>query len=221
MPPPPDRPGQERPRRDFAAEELAERQVTNAYIQFRRGLIAEAEAATRGILSDRPADPGAWELLGDIHASRGELKEASESYQAALKLAPGRVAAETKFGRTTLALAERKRQEQIGVAYASSKTSLIRHGRGQEERRSGAWMAVGSALFPGLGQLLGGQTIKGAIIIGIYLIGLGCLALQSHGAKQFYVSTEFWVISAILTLDWVYAVADAAVTSSAKNSQSS
>ncbi len=130
------------PKRDFAAEEEAGRRLTNAHIQFRRGLTAEAETATRAILAERPADAGALELLGDIEAARGDFAAACASYQAALQTEPGRASAEAKFAKATLRQAEQQRQEKMGVAYAAADASLMRSGdAGKRGALAGVWSA--------------------------------------------------------------------------------
>lgn len=211
-PPDPVRLTHKPPKRDFAAEEEAGRRLTNAHIQLRRGQAAEAEASVRAILAEHPQDPGAYELLGDIQTGRSEWDAASESYRAALKSDPTRAAAEAKFAKLTLRRAETARQEKLGVAYAAADTGMVRRENGSR----GGWPVIlGSALCPGLGQVVQGQTLKGAILIGIFVLGLGLLALLPHGATlQSYLSPGFWIINAILTGDWIYSVYDAALASS-------
>ena len=222
MPAPPERPARPSPvRRDYVAEEAAGRQLTNAHIQFRRGLTAEAETAARAILAVRPADAAAWELMGDIAASRGDFVAACASYQTALRAEPGRTSAESKFGRATLRGAEQQRQEKLGVAYAASDTSLVRSSGGADGRRSALWSALGSALCPGLGQIVGGQVKKGAILVGIYLLGLCLLAVLPHGiGRHTEISPGFWVVSALLTAEWIYAVLDSTFASSPNSTAS-
>lgn len=210
------RPESQRPRRDYAAEEEAGRQLTNAHIQFRRGLTADSEAAARSILAVRPGDAGAWELLGDIQAARSDFASACEAFQTALKFEPGRASAESKFGQATLRRAERQRKEKLGVAYAASATSLVRQAGGQEGRRNARWSVFGSVLCPGLGQIVSGQVKKGAVLIGIFLVGLGLLAILPHGIRRTDYSPGFWIVSALLTAEWVYAIADAALAAPPK-----
>lgn len=211
------------PRRDYAAEEEAGRKLTNAHIQMRRGLITEAEAATRALLAERPADAGALELLGDILVTRSDFAGAGAAYQAALKSEPGRASAEAKFGRATLRSAERQREQKLGVAYAASDTSLVRGGA--EGKRGAAWSVFGSALCPGLGQIVGGQVTKGIVLIGVFLLGLGLMAILPHGAGNreggTYFSPAFWIVSAVLAADWIYAVADAALSAPSKDNSPS
>ncbi|HEY5316060.1 MAG TPA: hypothetical protein VIK18_26265, partial [Pirellulales bacterium] len=199
-------------KRDFAAEEEAGRRLTNAHIQLRRGLTAEAEASVRAILAEHPHDAGAYELLGDIQTARDDWEAAGVSYQSALHYEPGRVSAEAKFGKATMRRAERQRQETLGVAYAATETAMVRRENGSR----GAWPVIlGSALCPGLGQVVQGQTLKGAILIGIFLLGLGLLTVLSRGESgRTFFGPAFWIVNAVLTADWIYAVADAAQASS-------
>jgi len=202
------------PKRDYAAEEEAGRRLTNAHIQLRRGLTAEAEASVRAILAERAGDAAAHELLGDVLAARGEWAAAAAAYQTALTHEPGRASAETKFGKATLRRAEQERQEKLGVAYAATETAMVRRERGTR----GAWPVIlGSLVCPGLGQVVQGQTVKGGILIGIFLLGLLLLALLPHGGSgRSYFGPAFWLVSALLTGDWLYAVADAAQAASHK-----
>lgn len=200
-----------RPRRDYAAEEEAGRRLTNAHILLKRGQAAEAEAAVRAILAERPADAAAAELLGDVLAARSEWESAAAAYQDALRLEPGRVSAETKFGTATLRRAEGERRAKLGVAYAATDASMVRRQGGSR----GGWpIILGSAICPGLGQVVQGQTVKGAVLIGVFLLGLLLLALLPHERSgRSYFGPLFWVVTALLAADWLYAVADAAQAS--------
>jgi len=212
-PPKPPRPVPPRPpRRDYAAEEEAGRRLTNAHILLRRGQAAEAEASVRAILAERAGDAGAHELLGDVLATRGDWDAATAAYQAALEREPGRTSAEAKFGKATLRRAEQQRQEKLGVAYAATETAMVRREGGSR----GAWPVIlGSALCPGLGQVVQGQTVKGSILIGIFLMGLVLLSqLPRWEASGSYFGPAFWFVAVLLAGDWLYAVADAALVSS-------
>jgi tetratricopeptide (TPR) repeat protein len=208
--PVPPRPASPRPKRDFAAEEEAERRLNAARIQIRRGLVPEAETAVKAILAERPTDAGAWELLGDIAETHGDWDAAVAAYQSAVTHEPGRASAEAKIGKAVLRRAEQQRQKSMGVAYAATDTSLVRRTGGE---RSGLWIIVGSAVCPGLGQIVQGQTVKGAVLIGIFLLGIILLTLV-HGSGRSYFSPAFWVVCILLAGDWLYAVADASAASS-------
>ena len=202
------------PKRDYAAEEEAGRRLTNAHIQLRRGLTSEAEASVQAILAERAGDAAAHELLGDVFGAREDWSAAASAYQTALTHEPGRASAETKFGKATLRRAERERQEKLGVAYAATDAVMVRREGGSR----GAWpIILGSLICPGLGQVVQGQIVKGAILIGIFLLGLLLLALLPHGGSgRSYFGPAFWVVSALMTGDWLYAVADSIQASSRK-----
>jgi hypothetical protein len=212
-PPDPSRPGPPRPaprpRRDFAAEEAAERRLADIRLQLRRGQTAEAEAGARALLAERPGDAPAHEMLGDVLAARGDDEGAGAAYRQALAHEPGRASAEGKFATLTLARAERQRRQTLGVSYAAADTALVR----REGGGRGAWVpVVGSLLCPGLGQIAQGQYVKGAVLLGVLVLGLGLLAALEHGASgRSFFGPAFWVVAALLAADWVYAVADAAL----------
>ena len=202
------------PKRDYAAEEEAGRRLTNAHIQLRRGLTAEAESSVQAILAERAGDAAAHELLGDIFGAREDWAAAASAYQTALTHEPGRASAETKFGKATLRRAERERQEKLGVAYAATDAAMVRREGGSR----GAWpIILGSVICPGLGQVVQGQIVKGGILIGIFLLGLLLLALLPHGGSgRSYFGPAFWLVTALMTGDWLYAVADSVQASSRK-----
>lgn len=195
-----------RPKRDYAAEEEWSRRVTAANIQFRRGLLSEAEAAAKLLLAEKPSDAGTRELLGDIAESRGDWDGAIASYRATLAAEPGRATAEAKIGKAVLRQAEQHRKETLGVAYAATDASLMRRTTGE---RSGWLVVAGSMVCPGLGQLVQGQITKGTILIGLFLLGV-VLLTQVHGTGHGYFTPAFWIVLVLLAADWIYAVADAA-----------
>ena len=205
------RPLPPRPKRDYAAEEEAGRRLTAAHIQLRRGLVSEAETAAQALLANNPKDAGASELLGDIEETRGNWAAAIAAYQAALESEPGRATAEAKIGKAVLRRAETARQETLGVAYAATDTSLVRRSGGE---RSGWLVIAGSAICPGLGQIVQGQTVKGAVLVGIFLLGIILITHLPTGSGRSYFSPMFWLVTLLLAGDWLYAVADASATSS-------
>lgn len=193
------------PTRDYAAEEEYNRRVTAANIQFRRGNVSEAETAAKALLAEKPGDAAVSELLGDIAETRGDWDTAIASYQAALGAEPGRATAEAKIGRAVLRRAEQQRQKTLGVAYAATDASLMRRSGGE---RSGWLVVAGSALCPGLGQIVQGQTVKGGVMAGVFLLGV-VLLTQVHGTGHAYFTPAFWAVLVLLAADWIYAVADA------------
>ncbi len=207
--PPPPRPLPSRPaRRDYAAEEEAGRRLMNAQFLLRRGQATEAEAEARAILAERPGDAAAHELLGDILAARGDEAGAAASYGAAQKSEPGRASAEAKFAKIALRQAETRQRAKMGVAYAASDTALVRGGV------RGAWLVIiGSGICPGLGQIVRGQYVKGGLMLGGQLLGLLLLAGLAHDRPgRSYFGPGFWIVTALMTGGWIYAVVDAAIT---------
>jgi hypothetical protein len=212
-----------------ADDEDAERLLTRANIQLRRGLTAEAEAAVHSLLGKRPKDAGAWELLADIRLSRGDLPGAQQALKTSLEAQPGRATAEMKLGRAALQASERERMQTMGMAYAASDASLVRFGGGSG--RGGQWAALGSALIPGLGQGVNGEVVKGIVVASVYFLSLLLLALLpdtqnllhsvagvaagGHGrrggsAAGGGVSAVSVLLFLVMTAAWVYGIVDAA-----------
>ncbi len=218
MPPsPPEPPRRPVPPRDFAQEEQAARLLTVANIQFRRGQTAEAEKSVGELLQARPNDAAALELLADIKLARNDFDGATEFLKRALEAEPGRATAEAKLARAALRRTERERIKTMGVAYAASDASLMRLSEGG--RKSGQWAALGSAFIPGLGQYVNGEPVKGIILAVVYFLGLLLLSqafvptLHTLRGGLPPLSGLSWVLIIVLTVDWVYAIADAALAS--------
>ena len=190
----------------FVAAEAARRQLTAANIALRRGQLAEAQRAIQDALEYLPDDPAALEMQGDVCLARGDFDGAAAAYRTALDREPGRATAENKLARATLRRSEDQRRSTLGVAYASEDRALMRGGA-EEDRGRQTRLAVLSGLLPGLGQLVGGEFVKGAILLIVY--GLGCALLAVAGVRP-PLSAGTWLSIAILTADWIYAVVDAA-----------
>lgn len=210
-------------------EAEAERLLTRANIQLRRGLTADAEAAVHSLLAARPQDAGAWELLADIRLARNDLPGAQEALKKSLAAQPGRATAEIKLGRTVLQASERERMQTLGMAYAASGASLVR--LGGSGGRGAQWAAVGSALIPGLGQYVNGEVVKAIVVAGVYFVSLLLLALlpdtqnllhsvagvfaggrARHGgqASGGGASVLVGLLALVMTADWLYGIVDAA-----------
>ncbi len=212
-----------------ADDDEAERLLTRANIQLRRGLTAEAEAAVHSLLAKRPQDAGAWELLADIRLSRGDLPGAQQALRSSLQSQPGRATAELKLGRAVLQASERERMQTLGMAYAASDASLIRFDGGGG--RGALWAAVGSALIPGLGQGVNGEVVKGIVVASVYFLSLLLLSLlpdthtllhsiagmaaggragRGGSARGGGVSILAGLLFLLMTAAWVYGIVDAA-----------
>ncbi len=233
-PPPPRRPSPRTmprvPARDFAQDEQIGRLLTVASIQLRRGQTAEAEAAVQEILQTRPTDAAALELLADIRLSRNDFDGAQAALQEALVTEPGRATAEAKLGRTALRRTEQQRIGSLGVAYAASDTALMRLAGGS--RRSSQWATFASAMIPGLGQYVNGETVKGVVLAAVYFLAMAALTLLpdaqglAHQISMLFVPSVHagravsapvgpaaWFLLFLLFGVWLYAVVDAALAS--------
>lgn len=231
LPPPAGPPGRPLtpPAGRSADDEEAERLLTRANIQLRRGLTSEAEAAVHSLLAKRPKDAGAWELLADIRLLRGDLPGTQQALRTSLGAQPGRATAEMKLGRAVLQASERERMQTMGMAYAASDASLVRFGGGGG--RGAQWAAVGSALIPGLGQYVNGEVIKGIVVAAVYFLSLLLLSLLPDTQNLLHsiagvaagghsrrggpaagsgVSFLAVLLFLLMTAAWVYGIVDAA-----------
>ena len=230
MPSPPDPLPQDRgPGGRFQEEEEARRLLTTANILLRRGQTAEAERAAQEALGKRPADAGAHELLGDIRLAQGAFDDARAAYKEALTREPGRATAEAKLARAILRQSEDQRRASLGVAYAASGASLM-GSAGEDDRGRRTRQAVFTALLPGLGQIIGGEFVKGGIIAGVYCLGWLLFSLTAGRSTLTALGQPARLnIGALgglplfalllLTADWLYAVVDSAVLSGRKHSK--
>lgn len=222
MPSPPEPTGPRPPAapRNYLAEEEARRRLSAAHMSLRRGQTQEAERAVQETLAQLPDDAGAHELLGDIRLAQGRVADALASYRTALEKEPGRPTAEARLARATLQQSVTQRRETLGVAYAASDTSLMRHG-GEDDPKRRSRLAVFSAVLPGLGQIIGGEFLKGGIIAGVYALGWLLFSMTADRSSFTALSQALrfnfgalggWPLLALLllTLDWIYAVVDAA-----------
>ncbi len=190
----------------YLAAEEARRRLTNAHLALKRGQLGEAERAVQEALTRDPNDAAALEMLGDVRLARSDFDGAASAFRDALTREPGRATAENKLARASLRRSEDRRRQSIGVAYASEGRSLMGSG-GEEDQGRRTRLAVLSAVLPGLGQIIGGAFVKGVVLLLVY--GLGCLLLSVSGLRP-PLSVGAWLALAILTLDWLFAVVDAA-----------
>jgi len=85
-----------------------EQWLRQAHVHRMRGQWAQSEALCRRALEVSPDDAMGRELMGDLLAERGDLKEAAEQYQAAQDKQP-KPALEEKIGRMAVLLEEQER----------------------------------------------------------------------------------------------------------------
>ena len=220
MPSPPEPAGPRPQARSYLAEEEARRLLTTANVHLRRGQTAEAERIARDALTKIPEDAGAHEMLGDVLLAQGAGDGARDAYRAALKIEPGRASAEAKLARAILRQSEDRRRQSLGVAYAASDAALMRSS-GEDDPRRRTREAVLSAFLPGLGQIMGGQYVKGGILLAVYFLSLLLMSASADRStlvtlgqvirfKFASLNSLTLILLAVSTLDWLYAVVDAA-----------
>jgi hypothetical protein len=116
-----------------------------------------------------PQSAQAYELRGDLLASEGDTAGATAAYESALRCEQGRVTAESKLARLTLRQTEQSRRAELGVAYAGAETPSFAASN-PDTGRTFIKALIASAIFPGLGQIVQGEFIKGLIIAGATVI---------------------------------------------------
>ena len=200
--------------RNYLAEQEARQLLTAAHVHLRRGQMAEAERVAQDARTKLPEDAEVEELLGDIQLAQDKFDDAQTAYRAALAKEPGRASAEAKLARATLRQSETQRKAKIGVAYAASGAALMRGG-GEDDPGRRTRQAIASAFLPGLGQIMSGAYLKGGIIAGVYVLGWLLFSLTADrstltGLGHAALGGLPLCALALLTLDWVYAVVDAA-----------
>ncbi|MCW3061859.1 MAG: hypothetical protein JWQ02_3680 [Capsulimonas sp.] len=193
-----------------------EQKLTAAGINLRRGRAEEARQGVNEVLTALPRYAPAHEILGDIEAYLGKYTEACSAYRTALKIEPGRPTAELKLGRTALRATEAAGGFQ--TLQETSSAPLARTGN--------SIAAFASAVLPGLGQIMQGAYIKGAVLMGVYCL-VNLLILMLPDTKNILQDVSsmlapkhaaggatpigglFWFLAFVSTVDWLFAVIDA------------
>lgn len=192
------------------ASERAAPLLREAHLLKMRGKIVEAEMKCREALLLEPEDATGLEMLGDLLAEKGSLKEAAATYRQALERAPGRVVLEEKYARAALALGEQQHQR------AMAQMLLDNPRMASSERRPRPLLAfLLSALWPGLGQLYNEEYAKGLAMaagaLAAILLGgdsLVRLLFAATGSRVAPSSMES-VFGVIFLLLWLASVVDA------------
>ncbi|HEX5323180.1 MAG TPA: hypothetical protein VFW40_05285 [Capsulimonadaceae bacterium] len=195
--------------------EEAQKFVRDANLLRMRGQFVPAVQAMQSAIRLAPNDPEAVELLGDIQKQAGRLQDALAAYTRAAELqsAPGRRATiEAKMARIVL----ERDKAAIGQL---QHTSL---GQGNV-----LTTVVLSAVVPGLGQILAGQTWRGAIILATWAITLIIVLLlpqtkivfdglfsELRGGPPAPAGDALKVLAVLLVnvAIWIFAMIDAAAT---------
>jgi tetratricopeptide (TPR) repeat protein len=197
------------------ANEEAQKYFREANLLRMRGQVGAAEQALRKAVELAPNDPEAFELLGDMQKQAGRTGDALTSFTRASELqrdAGRRAALEAKMARLVL---ERNRTaiSQIGQSSLGQGNIL-------------AVVAL-SVVVPGLGQILAGRAVRGAIILAAWAISLIVIFVLSQtrvvidGLSQEFRGgppapmNDALVVLLLLVTNvaiWIFAMVDAAVS---------
>jgi len=145
-----------------------------------RGDFVAMEKACRDVIALTGEDGEIVELLGDALHGQGKGAEARDCYQKAGELQPGRASAEIKYARLVLELAEAERVIQANLMELENPGAHVR------AKRHAAGSSILSILFPGLGQLVNGEYIKGGILLGVFVVSLTIIALQTDQLARLF-----------------------------------
>ncbi|MGV3617167.1 MAG: hypothetical protein ACO1SV_17715 [Fimbriimonas sp.] len=129
-----------------------------------------------------PGSPTVLEALGDDLAERRKMAEACEVYKRAVALDPKNVGLERKYGEAVLAVQMAGSLDDQMRRNLSDSAFLTR----EDQIASLPVAIILSAVIPGAGHLVLGQTAKGgAILAGWILCGIWLLSMFGELAKLF------------------------------------
>lgn len=153
-----------------------------------------------------PSDLDARELAADILWALGKTSLASSEYKAIYDKDNTRIIAEKKYAKTVLALYDKKLKEQ-------SIDNLLSGKKKENKQHMSVSNYITALILPGLPQILSGETIKGIIILTIYIL-LTVITLATINIKQITPNTMFndpktWCLFIII----IYGLIDIAITS--------
>jgi len=133
----------------------------------RRGEKQAADKVIEEMIAIAPDSPMVLKVQGDQYISRGQRSKASECYKKAFELDPTDKEAETKFAESLI----------VGADLEAFVPSAF------ESQATGKTASILSALLPGLGQIVTGQTQKGIAFLAIYIVAVGALFAIPNGIK--------------------------------------
>jgi len=156
---------------DVKIQAERDRLLSDANVARLRGDFQAMEAFCRKVIGLTGEDAVIVELLGDALHGQGKIAEARDCFHKSAELQPGRASTEIKYARAVLELADSERQLRTVME------DLEHPGTGYRQKRRVAGSALLSIIFPGLGQLMSGEYVKGGIVLGTFLISLLGIAL--------------------------------------------
>jgi tetratricopeptide (TPR) repeat protein len=143
-----------------------EQLLREAHVYRMRGQTGAAETLCRQAMELAPEDMIGRELLGDLLVEKGQVDEALELYRKAFEAQPQKASLEEKIARAVLKKDEEERERITAQLMVSSPVSRA------ERKRHATVTLLLSMMCPGLGQIVMGQTVKGAILLAIGVLSL-------------------------------------------------
>jgi tetratricopeptide (TPR) repeat protein len=139
-----------------------------------RGDKAESDRLLQAAQVAAPRSAAVLEEIGDRYFAERKLRQAKESYQAALDVEPGRPSAERKLGEAVLAL-----------QMVLDPSKILGEVPDDDSYVGAKALPVLSFLVPGLGQLANGETGKGLTMMAVWAGSLLMTGLLSDGFRAF------------------------------------
>ncbi len=174
----------------------AERLIQQARVEKMRGNQQEVRMLLERAVQTAPGSPAVLEMVGDDYAERKQSGRALAYYRQAAKLSPKDVNLERKVAMAALGVNAVNAQASSGglddsaIPMASRKAAILI-----------------SLFMPGLGHLVIGQKVKGAIILGVWCIMLAWVILMGTDVANISASLmggkkegNYIVIVPILTM---------------------
>lgn len=142
---------------DLKKQVELERLMTAAHVHRHRGDYGQAVQAIRRVLDLEPDNPDAREFAADMLFAKGELEAAAEEYKRLFTEDRARTAAEEKYARAIVQIAEGKRQKEL-------LREMIEHPAKFRTPARNPLYAAMLSLAPGFGHAYCGQVVKGAVL---------------------------------------------------------
>lgn len=156
----------------LADAERADSLIRQSQVSFRRGDAKDGLAKVQEAFAIAPQSTAVLEALGDAYMAAGEPKRARDAYRAGLEVAPGHQTLEAKYAEAVLRLEPAFDPAVVAPvdagSYANGQTAVLL-----------------SAILPGLGHLVLGETAKGIAFLASY-IAFVVLAFLFRGPQSFF-----------------------------------
>lgn len=199
-----------------------EKLMTSAHIYRMRGDYLQARRQIRLALDMRPNDLDAREFAADLLFAAGKIEAACEEYKSIYNDDNTRTAAEEKFAKATLQIAEGKRQKDLLKMMADDPVAFKAHQLKYSTGKKSVIIAIILSLAPGFGQIYCEKVVRG-IILFVSTALSWLIFLAARPDVSYYPTTQRALMflkemnpAAILFLSiavmlQVYALVDAAV----------